>query len=145
MQFATRALCLAASLTLSSLALAGNDSPVGTWKTIDDETKQAKALVQISESGGVLTGKIIKLFANPDALCDKCDGERKDKPVQGMTILWDLKKNGDAWEGGKILDPKKGQVYSSKAKLVDGGAKLEVRGFMGVSLLGRSQVWERQP
>ena len=76
MQFATRALCLAASLTLSSLALANNDSPVGTWKTIDDETKQAKALVQISESGGVLTGKIIKLFANPDALCDKCDGER---------------------------------------------------------------------
>jgi len=145
MQFATRALCLAASLTLSSLALASNDSPVGTWKTIDDETKQAKALVQISESGGVLTGKIIKLFANPDALCDKCDGERKDKPVQGMTILWDLKKNGDAWGGGKILDPKKGQVYSSKAKLVDGGAKLEVRGFMGVSLLGRSQVWERQP
>ena len=145
MQFATRALCLAASLTLSSLALANNDSPVGTWKTIDDETKQAKALVQISESGGVLTGKIIKLFANPDALCDKCDGERKDKPVQGMTILWDLKKNGAAWEGGKILDPKKGQVYSSKAKLVDGGAKLEVRGFMGVSLLGRSQVWERQP
>ena len=96
MQFATRALCLAASLTLSSLALANNDSPVGTWKTIDDETKQAKALVQISESGGVLTGKIIKLFANPDVLCDKCDGERKDKPVQGMTILWDLKKNGDA-------------------------------------------------
>ena len=92
----------------------------------------------------VLSGKIIKLFANPDAKCDKCDGERKDKPVQGMTILWDLKKSGDSWEGGKILDPKKGQVYSSKAKLTEGGSKLEVRGFMGVALLGRTQVWERQ-
>ena len=92
MKPAMRVLGLAAAVLLSSLAQANDDSPVGTWKTIDDETKQAKALVQISESGGVLSGKIIKLFANPDAKCDKCDGERKDKPVQGMTILWDLKK-----------------------------------------------------
>lgn len=144
MKPAMRVLSLAAAVLLSSLAQASDESPVGTWKTIDDETKQAKALVQISESGGVLSGKIVKLFANPDAKCDKCDGERKDKPVQGMTILWDLKKSGDSWEGGKILDPKKGQVYSSKAKLTEGGSKLEVRGFMGVALLGRTQVWERQ-
>ncbi|AXK39384.1 DUF2147 domain-containing protein [Crenobacter cavernae] len=132
-----------------ALAFAGNalaDSAAGTWKTIDDETRQAKALVQITENpGGVLTGRIVKLFANPDAVCDKCDGDRKGKPVEGMTILWGLKKAGnDAWEDGKILDPKKGSVYSAKMKLAEGGKKLEVRGFMGVSLLGRTQTWERQ-
>ena len=106
MQFATRALCLAASLTLSSLALANNDSPVGTWKTIDDETKQAKALVQISESGGVLTGKIIAVRQPGRAVrqmrrrAQRQAGARHDHSVGP-------EKNGDAWEGGKILDPKR--------------------------------------
>lgn len=117
----------------------------GVWKTIDDETKQAKALVEISEgANGELSGKIIKLFSNSDAVCDKCDGPKKGQPIQGMTILTGLKKEGEGWEGGKILDPKSGKIYSAKAQLVDGGAKLEVRGFLGVALLGRTQVWVRQ-
>lgn len=117
----------------------------GTWKTIDDETKQAKALVEISESAsGELSGKIVKLFSKPEAVCDKCDGALKGKPVVGMTILSGLKKDGDAWTGGKILDPKSGTVYSAKAKLVDDGKKLELRGFVGVALLGRTQTWDRQ-
>ncbi|WP_024301363.1 DUF2147 domain-containing protein [Pseudogulbenkiania sp. MAI-1] len=117
----------------------------GTWKTIDDETKQAKALVQISEGAdGQLSGKIVKLFSKPDAVCEKCDGANKGKPVNGLTILWGLKKDGEGWNGGEILDPKSGKVYSAKMKLVDGGNKLEVRGFLGVALLGRTQVWERQ-
>lgn len=124
-------------------ALAG--SAAGTWKTIDDKTGQPKALVQISDNGGELTGKIVKLFAKPDAVCDKCEGEKKDKPIVGMTILWGLKKDGeDLWKDGKILDPKEGKIYSSKASLADGGNKLEVRGFVGVSLLGRTQTWVRQ-
>ncbi|GGY14514.1 DUF2147 domain-containing protein [Paludibacterium paludis] len=129
---------------MSQIALA--DSAAGVWKNIDDETHQAKALIQISEAGGgELSGKIIKLLHKPDAVCDKCEGDLKDKPVNGMTILWGLKKDGEsAWSGGKILDPKSGKVYSAKMKLIDGGKKLEVRGFLGVSLLGRSQVWERQ-
>ncbi|TCP14813.1 uncharacterized protein (DUF2147 family) [Crenobacter luteus] len=134
---------LACALLLPCAALA--QGVAGTWKAIDDETKQPKALVQVSESPtGELSGRIVKLFANPDALCDKCDGDRKGKPIQGMTILWGLKKAGDGWEGGKILDPKKGAVYSAKMRLADDGKKLEVRGFMGVSLLGRTQIWERQ-
>lgn len=117
----------------------------GTWKTIDDETKQAKSLVEISEApNGELTGKVIKLFNNPDAVCDKCDGALKGKPIVGLTIMTGLKKDGDDWENGKILDPKSGKVYSAKAKLIEGGKKLEVRGFLGISLLGRTQVWERQ-
>lgn len=135
-------LALAGSL-LAPLALA--QSAAGTWKTIDDETKQVKALVQISEGAdGQLSGKIVKLFSKPDAVCEKCDGANKGKPVNGLTIVWGLKKDGEAWNGGEILDPKSGKVYSAKMKLVDGGNKLEVRGFLGVSLLGRTQVWERQ-
>ena len=120
-------------------------SAAGTWKTIDDETKQAKSLVEISEApNGELSGKVVKLFNNPDVVCDKCDGALKGKPVVGMTIMTGLKKDGDGWENGKILDPKSGKVYSAKAKLIEGGKRLEVRGFLGISLLGRTQVWERQ-
>ncbi|MDC7702151.1 DUF2147 domain-containing protein [Vogesella indigofera] len=133
-------LAIGASAQLALAAGAG-----GTWKTIDDETKQAKALVEISETaGGELSGRIVKLFANPDAVCDKCDGPLKGKPVVGMTILTGLKKGGDGWEGGRILDPKSGKVYSAKAKLAEAGKKLEVRGFIGMALLGRTQTWERQ-
>ncbi|WP_293765559.1 DUF2147 domain-containing protein [uncultured Aquitalea sp.] len=140
--------CKAAALAVtvglfSHMALA--DTAAGTWKTIDDETKQVKALVQINEgANGELSGKIIKLFQHPDAVCDECDGDRKGKPVNGMTILWGLKKDGENWNNGKILDPHNGKIYSAKMKLVEGGKKLEVRGFLGVSLLGRTQVWERQ-
>jgi uncharacterized protein (DUF2147 family) len=129
---------------LSSFAFA-EDTPVGVWKNIDDVSHQAKALIQISEGdNGALTGKIVKLLQHPDAVCDKCDGALKDKPVMGMTILWGLKQDGSTWSGGRILDPKSGKVYSAKMTLIDGGKKLEVRGFIGFSLLGRSQVWERQ-
>lgn len=137
------AAALMGTLLLVGLAHA-DEAIVGTWKTIDDETKQPKALVQITDNGGEYQGRIVKLFHNPEAKCDQCDGDRKDKPIQGMTILWGLKKSGDSYEGGKILDPKKGKIYSSKARLQDGGKKLEVRGFLGVSLLGRTQTWERQ-
>jgi len=138
----------AAALALGLAALSHSvlaDSPIGSWKTIDDDTKQAKAVVQIAEgANGELSGKIVKLFQNPEVVCEACDGDRKGKPVNGMTILWGLKKDGDSWANGKILDPHNGKVYSAKMKLVEGGKKLEVRGFLGVSLLGRTQVLERQ-
>lgn len=140
MQYLT-ALALFAGLSGPALA----QSVTGTWKTIDDETGQAKALVQITENAnGELSGRITKLFNKPDMLCDKCEGERKNKPVIGMNILWGLKKTNDGWGNGKILDPKNGKTYSAKARLIDNGTKLEVRGYLGVSLLGRTQTWERQ-
>jgi len=122
-------------------------SPVGTWKTIDDKTGEAKALVQITDSGGKLEGKIIKILKSddgPNPVCKECDGERKNKPVEGMTILWGLSKDGDEWNGGQILDPKNGNIYKAKLSLDDGGRKLNVRGYIGFSLMGRSQVWQRQ-
>ncbi|MGL6070562.1 DUF2147 domain-containing protein [Craterilacuibacter sp.] len=134
------ALVLLASLVSASALAAG---VAGTWKTIDDETKQPKALVQISESAtGELSGKIVKLFNKPDAVCDACEGANKGKPVVGMNMLWGLKKEGNGWDGGKILDPKTGKIYSAKMKLTADN-KLEVRGFIGMALLGRTQTWVR--
>jgi len=123
------------------------NTPVGTWKNIDDKTGEAKALIQITESGGKLEGKIIKLLKSddgPNPVCKECDGERKNKPIEGMTILWGLSKDGDEWNGGQILDPKNGKIYKAKMSLDDGGRKLNVRGYIGFSLMGRSQVWLRQ-
>ena len=148
-------LTLATGLLLAAgTAIAANDTPVGTWKTIDDATHQAKSIVQITDSNGQLQAKILKLLnRTPEAiakdgehpLCKKCDGERKNQPIEGMTIMWGVSKDGDVWDGGKILDPKSGKVYKVKLTVTDGGQKLDVHGYIGFSLFGRSQVWERQP
>ncbi|WP_345813760.1 DUF2147 domain-containing protein [Paraburkholderia sp. PREW-6R] len=139
-----------AGLLLGSavVAMAQANSPVGTWQTIDDHTGQPKALVQISDDGsGVLNGKVIKgLGANdqPDRRCSACTDARKDQLILGMTIINDMKKDGDGWDHGQILDPENGKVYKCKMHLEEGGNKLVVRGYIGVALLGRSQTWVRQ-
>ena len=123
-------------------------SPVGTWRTIDDKTKQERSIIKITEENGELKGIVEKLYDQPGDdpahLCKKCPGERKDKPIIGMTILWGLKKDGDAWTGGEILDPHNGKTYRCKMTLSEDGKKLNVRGFIGVSLIGRTQTWLRQ-
>lgn len=122
-------------------------SPAGQWTTIDDETGKPKSIVQIDVANDQLTGKVVEVLwseRGPHPVCEKCDGERKDKPVEGMTIIWDMKKDGEDWKGGKILDPKTGKIYNCKIHLTDGGKKLEMRGFIGFSLIGRTQVWERK-
>jgi uncharacterized protein (DUF2147 family) len=135
------------SLSLAPFAHA-EDSPVGLWKNIDDKTGKPKALIRITESGGELQGKIEKLFIEADAdknpKCDKCDGVNKDQPILGMTILFGLKKDGDEYNGGKILDPGNGKLYSSKITPIDNYKKLNVRGYIGTPFLGRSQVWVRE-
>jgi uncharacterized protein (DUF2147 family) len=124
------------------------DTPVGVWQTIDDHTHQPKALVQITQhDDGTLSGKVIKgLNPNdsPDRRCTKCTDERKDQKILGMTIIKGMKKDGDSWDDGRILDPENGKIYRCKMHLEDGGQKLVVRGYIGVSLLGRSQTWIRQ-
>lgn len=134
-------------LALSSLALA-QSSPVGTWTTVDDQTKKPKSVVEIYEArDGTLAGRVSEILHSdrgPDPVCDKCTGERRNKPVKGMVILWGVKKKGDTWEGGKILDPATGKIYSVKVRTTNGGSKLDVRGFIGFSLLGRSQTWIRK-
>jgi uncharacterized protein (DUF2147 family) len=144
-------LCLSAVLIglvapLSAAAQSQAASPVGLWRTIDDATQQPKALVRIVEQGGVLAGRIEKLLAyKPDVLCEQCTDERRGKPVQGMTILSGLKPEGGEWTGGEVLDPVTGKVYRARIKLADAGRKLEMRGYVGVPTLGRTQVWLREP
>ncbi|HVG57305.1 MAG TPA: DUF2147 domain-containing protein [Hyalangium sp.] len=138
-----------ATLTLlfASSALAQEASPIGRWTTIDDETKKPKSIIAIYEENGKLFGKIEKLFLEPhekpDPVCDKCEGALKNQPIVGMVILRDLKKDDDEWTGGTILDPGNGKTYKCKIAVEDGGKKLKVRGFIGLSLIGRTQRWVR--
>ncbi|WP_424683171.1 DUF2147 domain-containing protein [Frateuria sp. YIM B11624] len=141
-------LALFTGLLLGSAAVyAANDTPVGTWKTIDDTTGKPKSIVQITEQNGELQAKVLKVLQSdegPNPICRKCDGERKDQPVEGMTIMWGVTRDGDVWDGGKILDPHNGKTYKVKLSMLEGGQKLDVHGYIGFALLGRSQVWERQ-
>jgi len=145
-------LALAAAPTLATAAddapaAAASMSPEGYWRTIDDETHKPKSIVNIYTQDGKLYGKIVKLFRAPTEeqapLCDKCTDELKDKPVIGMRILWDLVQDGGEWTGGHILDPNNGKIYKSKLEVVEGGGQLEMRGYIGFSLIGRTQTWER--
>ena len=137
---------------LGLLLLAGSafadGSPVGLWKNIDDVSGKPKALVRISENDGVLQGRIEKLFRPEDQdqnpKCVKCEGANKDQPILGLMFMWGLKKDGDEYAGGEILDPDNGKVYKSKLKLAEDGRKLTVRGYIGIPMLGRSQTWIRQ-
>lgn len=135
-----------AGLLLTPLLALAQATPVGLWKTIDDETKQARSFVRITETNGVLSGKIEKIIdpAKADAKCTACTDARKDQTIQGMTILTGLKKAEAEWADGEILDPNNGKVYRAKAKMLDGGKRLEVRGFIGIAALGRSQFWVRE-
>ena len=136
-------------ITLALVASAGTAlaqaTPVSLWKTIDDETKTEKSFVRISDAGGVLTGKVEKILEadKQDSKCDKCTDERKDKPVLGMTIIRNARADGQNvhWEGGDILDPNNGKLYKLRLKPLDGGRKLEVRGYIGPFF--RNQQWIR--
>ena len=146
---AVKILIVIATLILAPSLVAASESPVGTWLSIDDKTRQERSIITITEENGELKGVVEKLFDQPGDdpahLCKECKGERKDKPIIGMTILWGLKKDGDMWAGGEILDPKNGKIYRCKMTLSGDGKSLNVRGFIGISLLGRTQTWLRAP
>lgn len=136
----------AAAALMSPAAWADNGSPVGVWRNVDDVSGKPRALIRITESNGALQGKIEKVFLAPNesGKCEKCEGALRNAPVVGLVILSGLKKDGGEYTGGQILDPDNGKVYSSKISLTDNGKKLSVRGFIGVSMLGRTQIWQRQ-
>ena len=140
-----------AILALGSLhsgpALAADrDSPLGLWKTFDDKTGAARAIVRIYEENGRLFGKIVSSFAAgaEHRVCKVCTDERKDQPILGLVIIRNMKASDGEYGGGDILDPETGSVYRCKMH-VDDGSRLIVRGYIGISLLGRTQTWQRQP
>src|SRR5262249_23705356 len=140
--------CAAAQAQHTSTRTSSLLSPVGRWKTVDDATGKVKSVVVIWEQDTKLYGKIEKLIdpdpQDPNPRCTRCEGEMKDQPLIGLRIIWDLKKDGNQWSGGKILDPDNGKAYRCSIVVEDGGKNLKVRGFIGFSLLGRTQHWLRE-
>jgi uncharacterized protein (DUF2147 family) len=119
---------------------------VGLWRTVDDATGQAKSLVRITESGGVLSGRVEQVLdpAKAGLRCAACSDERKDQPVAGLTILRNVRQEEPGqWGGGDILDPANGKVYKVRLRPEEGGSRLVVRGYVGLPALGRSQTWQR--
>ena len=144
MRATTAVLALAAALCAAP-ALA-QVSPVGTWRSDDDKTGESKAQIRIDDKGGALDGRIEKVLrkdAKPDAACDECTDDRKGKPMVGLNIIrGGAKAEGkDVWEGGKILDPENGKEYRASFTPIEGGKKLEVRGYLGP--FWRTQTWTR--
>ena len=133
--------------TASVLAMAQN-TPAGLWRTIDDDGKTEKSTVRITATGGVLTGKVEHITdpAKANEVCSKCEDDRKDKPIVGMVIINDVKADPEEsglFDGGLILDPAKGSTYKVRLKPIEGGKKLEVRGYIGSPMFGRTQTWIR--
>jgi len=136
------------ALVLSAGSGMAQMTPVGVWKTIDDNDGSAKSEIRITETAGVLSGRIEKILDprdKQDAKCVECTDDRKDQPMLGLEIIRNARKTDgkDVWEGGTIVDPKTGGLYKMKMTPLEGGAKLDVRGFIGFSFLGRTQTWIR--
>lgn len=131
-------------LLFASVSALTAQSVVGKWKSIDDETGEAKSIVEIYEDSGKIYGKIVDIL-NPDrkdALCEKCEGDEKNKPILGLKIIKDLKKKGNEYKGGTIFDPQKGKEYKCKIWVdEDDTNKLNVRGY--IAFLYRTQNWYR--
>lgn len=141
-----KSLAAAALFAAAPCVALAQSTPVGLWKTIDDETGEAKSHVRIKEASGILSGSIEKVLdpTKQDAVCDLCKDDRKGKPVTGMTILRNMKQSGDdrsVWEGGDIVDPKNGKVYRARVRPIEDGKKLEMRGYIGPFF--KTQVWQR--
>jgi len=118
---------------------------IGLWQTISDKTGKPQGYIRIQLVGDELRGVIEKGMPgdDPNEICTKCRGERKNQKKIGMTIITGMHRQDDHWGGGEILDPDSGTLYRCKIRAVDSGGKLEVRGFIGISLLGRTQTWLR--
>ncbi|MEP6633818.1 MAG: DUF2147 domain-containing protein [Luteimonas sp.] len=132
------------ALALLPMAAFAQNSPVGRWKTYDEETGKPRLIVDVYEAkGGTIAAKVVETLFAPNATCTECNGAAKDKPIKDMVILWGLQKNGDAYSNGTVLKLANGKTYKSKAKLLDGGKKFEVSGCLG--FICKHQEWTREP
>jgi uncharacterized protein (DUF2147 family) len=128
---------------------AADPTAVGLWEQVDENSGKAESWFKITERNGTYEGTIVKIFFKPGEdenwTCDKCEGADRGKPVLGLTLIKGMKRNGLDFENGTIMDPRDGSVYRALMRLAPDGQKLEVRGYLGFSFLGRSQVWNRLP
>ena len=135
---------LAISVFFLTLNTVHSQSVIGKWKTIDDETGEAKSIVEIYEKSGKIYGKVVDILRadHKKDVCSKCEGTEKNKPIIGMIIISGLKKDGTEYSGGTILDPTSGKKYKCYITL-DSADKLKLRGYVGISIMGRTQYWTR--
>jgi uncharacterized protein (DUF2147 family) len=129
----------------------GEPSAIGLWEQIDEKSGQAESWFRIVEKDGIYTGTIVKMFSKPGEpppesyRCTKCEGAEKDLPVLGLALIKSMKRKGLSYEDGTIMDPRDGTVYRALMNLSPDGKKLEVRGYLGYAVFGRSQTWNRLP
>lgn len=137
---------LVCALAAPVLAFDPAPNPTGLWQTVDDKTGKPRGFVRLYEENGEIFGRIESCLDPAEAKerCDKCSGPRKNQPVVGMVILRRMKKSGQEYSGGDILDPDTGVVYRCKFRMLEEGRKLELRGYLGAPMFGRSQIWTRQ-
>lgn len=141
------AIILIGSAATSAFALETTNTPEGYWKTMDDTTGRPKSIIQIWKTENTLVGRVIKIFPkngrDQNKLCTACQGENHNKPIVGMVILSGLQATQNMWDNGSILDPENGKTYSCSMRVSNDGNHLNVKGYIGIPLLGRSQTWER--
>jgi uncharacterized protein (DUF2147 family) len=128
---------------------AAEPTAVGLWEQVDDNTGKPESWFKITERNGIYEGAFVKIFfkpgEDPNWVCDKCQGADQGRPVQTLTLIRGMRRNGLSYEGGTIMDPRDGQVYRALMRLSPDGQTLEVRGYLGISLFGQSQIWHRLP
>jgi len=140
-----------AALLTAVMSTSANAEPtqvMGQWYTFDDETGKRSSLITLSQDdNGKLVGQISKILKEvEEGVCDKCPEPFTDVPVEGLQFMWGFSRaEAGLWEGGKLLDPESGDIYKGKVELLDNPDQLEVRGYIGISLFGRSQIWQRAP
>lgn len=140
---------LAAAILLSVTPhLFAQQSPAGLWVTFDAQTQKATSHIRVVESGDSLSGTVDQILdpAKAQARCEACEGDLKDQPLAGMQLFHDVKAKADevpTWDGGQILDPKSGHFFKVRIRLLNNGNTLEVRGYRGTPMFGRTQLWQR--
>lgn len=138
------------SLMVGGQAVSADMSPVGLWQAVDPDTKQPSGWFLISNHDGVYDGTLVKMFLepgdDPNIVCAKCRDDRHNQPWLGLQIIRGMKPDGDSkYTGGTILDPRDGNVYDAMMTLTADGQTLVIRGYLGISLLGRNEYWTRLP
>jgi len=146
---------LGAFISLNAAAWAasvgGEPTAAGLWEQVDEKSGKAESWFRISEKNGVYVGQIVKTFPKPGEepadkwLCTKCEGEERNAPVLGLALIKGMQRDGRKYENGTIMDPRDGAVYRALMELSPDGQHLEVRGYLGIALFGRSQTWNRLP
>jgi len=120
-------------------------SPAGSWVTVDDKTHKSRGTIFLFEENGAWSGRIETIYdpAERANVCTDCPGDRKGKPVAGMVVMWGMVQHGGEYSGGEILDVDTGSIYRCRFSMSADGSKMMVRGYFGISLIGRTQIWTR--